>query len=574
MPPATIGTGETASPNPAHSLWIRQDKLIYLALLDSCDSEAQSVMAAADTSRDAWLALARAFSNRPQSRIMSLRERLSSITKGNSSVSTYLHSIRSIADELALIGHPIDNLEMVIHALNGLGPTFREFTASIRTRDSPIAFNELYDKLVDFEMFLQREERISTPAPATANLAQRHYNNNGQGRYQPGRSNNYHGHASTPSNTKKPTLNNPIICQYCEKPGHSTKQCYKIHGNPNKPRHPTAHVAQQVLSHSSPPSWLFDSSASHHITNDLSNLSIKEDYHGTDNLQVANGNQLPITHIGSTTLSTNRSSLKLSDILYVPNVTQNLISVSQLCQTNKVSIEFFPWHFEVKDLHTKEILLRGLNEDNVYRLQPNAPVPHTSFATSNPSLKLWHHRLGHPAPPTLLHALKSNNIAYFGSLTKCLPCLSNKSHKLPFSMSSISSSYPLEILYSDLWGPTPVNSIDGFRYYVIFVDHFSKSVWLYPLKLKSDVSIIFPIFKNLVERQFNSQIKTLYSDNGGEYIKLRPFLQANGISHLTTPPHTPEHNGLSERKHRHLTETARCLLNHASLPPIYWSFAF
>ena len=213
--------------------------------------------------------------------------------------------------------------------------------------------------------------------------------------------------------------------------------------------------------------------------------------------------------------------------------------------------------------------MRGLNEDNAYRLQPHTPAPHTSFATFNPTLKLWHHRLGQPAPLTLLHALKSNNIVYYGSLTKCLPCLSNKSHKLPFSTSSISSSYPLEILYSDLWGSTPVNLIDGFRYYVIFMDHFSKYVWLYPLKLKSDVSIIFPIFKNLVERQFNSQIKTLYSNNGEEYIKLRPFLQANGISHFTTPPHTSKHNGLSERKHFHLIEIAHCLLNHISLPPHY-----
>ena len=127
-------------------------------------------MAAADTSRDAWLALAPAFSNWSQLRIMSLREQLSSITKGNSSISTFLHSIHNIADELALICHPIDKLEMVIHALNDLGPTFREITASIYTRDSPIAFNELYGKLVDFEMFLQREECILTPVPIIANL--------------------------------------------------------------------------------------------------------------------------------------------------------------------------------------------------------------------------------------------------------------------------------------------------------------------------------------------------------------------------------------------------------------------
>ncbi|PNY00673.1 retrovirus-related Pol polyprotein from transposon TNT 1-94 [Trifolium pratense] len=196
------------------------------------------------------------------------------------------------------------------------------------------------------------------------------------------------------------------------------------------------------------------------------------------------------------------------------------------------------------------------------------------MAQTTPTLPLWHQRLGHPSSPPLLHALKTSNISFTGSSEKCIHCLSNKSHKLPFSKSSISSNNPLEIVYSDVWGPAPVYSIDDFRYYVIFIDHYSKYVWLYPMKFKSDVALLFPIFKNLVEKQFKTKIKTLYSDNGGEFIKLRSFLQNHGISHLTTPPHTPEHNGLSERKHRHLTETARCLLNQASLPTQFWSFAF
>ncbi|PNX72737.1 retrovirus-related Pol polyprotein from transposon TNT 1-94, partial [Trifolium pratense] len=364
-----------------------------------------------------------------------------------------------------------------------------------------------------------------------------------------------------------------VVCQYCDRPGHTARDCRKLRG---RPRNPSAHVAQTVgPAYNAPPSWLFDSGASHHITNDLQNLSIKEEYTGNDHLQVASGNSLPITHVGSTSIYTpTSSSLHLSNVLFVPNVTQNLISVSQLCQTNKVSIEFFPWHFEVKDLCTGEILLRGLNEDNVYKLTPSQLQPHTSLAKTANTLQLWHQRLGHPASSSLLHALKTNKITFTESSNKCIDCLSNKSHKLPFSKSSITSSYPLEIVYSDVWGPAPVYSIDGFRYYVIFVDHFSKYVWLYPIKLKSDVSLIFPTFKNLVEKQFNTKIKTVFSDNGGEFIKLRAYLQNHGISHLTTPPHTPEHNGLSERKHRHLTETARCLINQASLPAKFWSYAF
>lgn len=115
----------------------------------------------------------------------------------------------------------------------------------------------------------------------------------------------------------------------------------------------------------------------------------------------------------------------------------------------------------------------------------------------------------------------------------------NKSHKLPFNKSSLSSSSPLEIVFSDVWGPSPFVSIDDFRYYVIFIDHYSKYVWLFPMKFKSDVALIFPIFKNIVENQFNCKIKNFYSDNGGEFIKLKSFFQHHGIIHLTTPPHTP-----------------------------------
>lgn len=97
---------------------------------------------------------------------------------------------------------------------------------------------------------------------------------------------------------------------------------------------------------------------------------------------------------------------------------------------------------------------------------------------------------------------------------------------------------------------------------------------MYPLKQKSQVKEVFVAFKALVENRFQSRIRTLYSDNGGEFVALRSFLTAHGISHLTSPPHTPEHNGLAERKHRHVVETGLALLSHASLPRRFWTYAF
>ena len=97
---------------------------------------------------------------------------------------------------------------------------------------------------------------------------------------------------------------------------------------------------------------------------------------------------------------------------------------------------------------------------------------------------------------------------------------------------------------------------------------------MYPLKNKSNVHDVFIRFKTLVEKFFGHPIVSFYSDNGGEYIALKHFFSTHGISHYTTPPHTPEHNGVSERRHRHIVETGLSLLTHASLPLMFWSYAF
>ena len=138
----------------------------------------------------------------------------------------------------------------------------------------------------------------------------------------------------------------------------------------------------------------------------------------------------------------------------------------------------------------------------------------------------------------------------------------------------IQSHAPLEFIYTNVWGPTHYTRIDGSRYYLILVDHFTKYMWFYPMDTKSGVSTIFPHFKKLVETRFQTKIKNLYSDNGGEFIALKSFLLVNGIGHYTTAPHTPQQNGVFERHYRHLVKTGFTLLHDTSLPFSYWPHAF
>jgi len=157
----------------------------------------------------------------------------------------------------------------------------------------------------------------------------------------------------------------------------------------------------------------------------------------------------------------------------------------------------------------------------------------------------WHRRLGHPSSCILHHLITSCTLPLSTSSSNiiCDSCLYHKSQWLPFHVSSLKSRGPLDLIYTDVWGSTPITSTEGYRFYVIFVDHFTKYIWFYPLYHKYDVSLIFPKFKVIVEKYFKKSIVSIYFDNGGEYIKLKDYFATQGINHLTTPPHTPQHNG-------------------------------
>ncbi|PHT82927.1 hypothetical protein T459_11370 [Capsicum annuum] len=77
----------------------------------------------------------------------------------------------------------------------------------------------------------------------------------------------------------------------------------------------------------------------------------------------------------------------------------------------------------------------------------------------------------------------------------------------------------------------------------------------------------------MMEKHFDTKILSLYTDGGGEYKSLDPYLSLHRIENLSTPPYTPQRVALAERRHRRIVETARTLLHEASLPPQFWSFA-
>jgi hypothetical protein len=74
--------------------------------------------------------------------------------------------------------------------------------------------------------------------------------------------------------------------------------------------------------------WYADSGATHHLTADLANLNVRDDeYQGQEQIRVGNGKSLPIKHVGTTQLLSPTSSFQLNDVLHVPQISQNLLSI-------------------------------------------------------------------------------------------------------------------------------------------------------------------------------------------------------------------------------------------------------
>jgi transposase InsO family protein len=112
-----------------------------------------------------------------------------------------------------------------------------------------------------------------------------------------------------------------------------------------------------------------------------------------------------------------------------------------------------------------------------------------------------------------------------------------------------------ELVHSDVWGPT-IESFDGYKYFVTFVDDFSRETWIYLLKFKSEVVDVFKDFHTLVINQFSTKLKILRSDNGTEYMsqKMTQYLASHDILHQSSCVGIPQQNGVAERKNRDLLE--------------------
>lgn len=372
-------------------------------------------------------------------------------------------------------------------------------------------------------------------------------------------------------------------CHYCEKEGHIRRNCYKfIEDNKKNNKFESAKMARfndwyfDCFS-SKNFLWFLDSGATSHMTND-SSIFCEFDSKCNGDITVANGSKVKCTGKGKVKLNllvqNNEHLITLNDVLLVPSIDSNLISVSKLCDKGfAVSFDSLGCYLD-KD---EERLLIAEKSDNLFVVKTKVErINLTKVNVSSYCVHEWHLKLAHRNLQDI-KAMKRLGLKIKDCKCSdvCESCIIGKISRSPFPKEAVPTNDVLDCIVSDICGPMPVTSLGGSRYFVTFIDVHSKYSAVYFLKTKDEVELKVIEHLELLSNTFRKKVKSFRTDRGTEYMsnKVQTYLKSNGIKYQCTVAYSPQQNGIAERKNRTLVEACRAMLSESGMPREYWAEA-
>jgi hypothetical protein len=389
-------------------------------------------------------------------------------------------------------------------------------------------------------------------------------------------------------------------CNLCDKDVHDESKCFKkiaaleavmkkhninIDSTSSSSSHGHALFASgfsfNTPSTSTSDKWLIDSGASYHMAKDR---DIFYTLNECNTKKIFVGDDISLSFEGFGIIQVENGHF--NDVLCVPSLSCNLLSVYQITHSGEgQTVEFSPHQFVIKDLKDPNHVLATEIADDITRLYKFDNFGSSSFSSvfvahSDDLSKLWHERFGHLNYRSLQQLCNQQMVTglplVLGRDGFCASCVLNKHHQDSFEKcASWHASSPLHIVHSDLCGPLSYPSFSGCKYFLTFIDDFSRHPWVYFLKLKSEVFDNFLACKALVENQSGHQIQRLRIDNGAEYVNnnFTNYCTKQGIQMQHIVPYTPQQNGVAERKSCTLKEMANCMIQSKGLSLKYWAEA-
>ena len=320
--------------------------------------------------------------------------------------------------------------------------------------------------------------------------------------------------------------------------------------------------------------WYIDSGCSRHMTGDEKTFITLTRKKGG---KVSFGDNQKGRIIGHGTIG---SEITIEDVSLVEGLKFNLLSVTQLCDKGR-QVVFDSNGCSIIDSKSNQTILYAPRTDNVYLLNLKQTSKNICLVSKDDISGLWHRRLGHVSMNLLTKLAKRNlveglpNVA-FDKDQFCTACQLGKQTRASFpSVSEIVTKRTLELLHMDLFGPVQPMSLGRSRFVLVIVDDYSRYTWVAPLETKNAAFHAFVKICIRIEVDQDSSISRIRSDHGREFEnqQFSEFCESKGIEHNFSAPHTPQQNGVVERKNRTLVEIARTMLSDSGLPKYFWAEA-
>ncbi|KAD4889467.1 hypothetical protein E3N88_21540 [Mikania micrantha] len=335
------------------------------------------------------------------------------------------------------------------------------------------------------------------------------------------------GHSRSRSKSRKRGQSKPrkdITCWNCKENGHFKSQCPKpILTKEKKEVNAATECSEDealiCCVENTAESWIMDLGASFHATFSTKRMkNLKTGNFGK--VRLANNQTLDITGKGDIDLRTSLGTIwTLTDVRVIPDLRKMLISIGKL-DDEGLEVHFGGGQWKV--VKGNLVISRGKKRGSLYMVEDLAGD--VNAVTGGPSLSsLWHQRLSHMSEKGLKILADKGKFPDLKKVelddTFCEPCVLGKKKCVTFvKTGQTPKAERLELVHTDVFGPTHVSSLGGSNYYVTFIDDATQKVWVYFLKNKFEVFDVFKKWKAAVEMETNLKVKCLKSNNGGEYI--------------------------------------------------------
>lgn len=511
--------------------------------------------------------------------------------KDGETIPEYFGRVLTISNQIRSNGEQIEDVKIVEKILRTLTDRFTYVVVSIEeSRDvEKMSIEELQSTLIVHEQKFKRVEKEEDQALK----AETGYSPTGRGRGR-GRSNNRgRGRGRGRLNFNKET----VECYNCHKLGHYSYECpqakeanyagfeeneevmlmTEITMEEGALMADTGGEIKGML-------WFLDSGCSNHMCGDKSRF-LDLDTCFSNSVKLGNNSRMTVAGKGNVKLYLNGLTYVINDVYYVPDLKNNLLSIGQLQQKGLS----FLFQLDVCKVYHQEKGLIFQSRMSTNRMFPiseelsevtEQKTEGCMYTSDDDNARLWHERMGHlgnTSMETLQRKGMLRDLPRF-SVNKevCDNCMIGKQTKnaIP-KRSDWRAGEILELIHSDICGPINPASHAGNKYFLSFIDDYSRKGWVYLLKEKSQALESFKQFKRKVETETGKVVKALRTDRGGEYLSddFKRFCLKHGIKRQLTTSFSPQQNGVAERKNRTVINMVVSMINAKNMPKKFWGEA-